>query len=58
MGAVSLLLVNGAILNRVEGLARRTEGARGWNLLGSISLVSMALWMLTLFLGTYLKTAA
>jgi hypothetical protein len=58
MGAVTLLLVNGAVLSWVEGLARRTDGARGWNLLGGISIVSMALWMLTLFLGTYLKTAA
>jgi len=58
MGGVSLLLLNGGVLNWAQGLARRTEGARGWNVLGAVSVVSMALWMLTLFLGTYLKTAA
>ncbi len=58
MGGVSLLLLNGAVLNWAQNLARRTEGARGWNVLGAVSIVSMALWLMTLFLGTYLKTAA
>lgn len=58
MGSVSLLLLNGAVLGWAEGLARRTEGRRGWTLLGTVSVLSMVLWMATLFLGTSLKTAA
>ena len=58
MTLVGLLLVNGAVLNWAEGLARRTDGARGWPLLGTVSVISMALWMATLFLGTCLRTAA
>ena len=58
MAGVTLLLANGAVLSWAEGLARRTEGARGWAVLGGVSIMSMALWLITLFLGTYLKTAA
>jgi hypothetical protein len=58
MAGVGLLVVNGGVLSWAERLARRTEGARGWPVLGVVSVVSMALWMATLFLGTYLKTAA
>jgi len=58
MGGVTLLLANGAVLSWAEGLARRSDGARGWPILGSVSVMSMALWLITLFLGTYLKTAA
>ena len=58
MAGVTLLLANGAVLGWAEGLARRTDGARGWPILGVVSVMSMALWLVTLFLGTYLKTAA
>jgi hypothetical protein len=58
MGGVALLLVNGAVLSWAEGLAKRSDGARGWTILGGVSVVSMVLWLTTLFLGTYLKTAA
>jgi hypothetical protein len=58
MGGVALLLVNGAVLGWAEGLARRTEGAKGWPVLGAVSVASLLLWLVTLFLGTYLKTAA
>lgn len=58
MASVALLLGNGGVLRWAEGLARRTDGARGWPAIGAASVVSMALWMATLFLGTYLKSAA
>jgi len=58
MGGVALLLANGAVLGWAERLARRTEGASGWPILAGVSVLSMALWLVTLFLGTYLKTAA
>jgi len=58
MGGVALLLVNGGVLAWAQRLARRTDGTRGWPVLGAVSVISMALWMATLFLGTCLKTAA
>jgi hypothetical protein len=58
MGGVALLLANGALLGWAEGLARRSGGTKGWPILATVSTASLVLWMVTLFLGTYLKTAA
>ena len=58
MAGVAVLLANGAVLGWAEGLARRSDGRRGWSVLGAVSVLSMVLWMTTLFLGTWLKTAA
>jgi hypothetical protein len=58
MGSVGLLLANGGVLRWAEGLARRTDGARGWLVIGAASVISILLWMTTLFLGAYLESAA
>jgi hypothetical protein len=55
MGLVTLLLANGAGLLLAEHRARRIGG---WTWLGAASALSMALWLLILYVGAWLTVAA
>ena len=59
MGLIVLLLVNGAVLRRIEsGLnAGRGEGDRPWSVLQITAIVSLALWFAVVFTGTLLVDA-
>lgn len=56
MGLVALLLVNGLVMQRAEGLAA-TAPARAWTLLRRTSIASLALWFLALLAGTILASS-
>ncbi|MBI1808255.1 MAG: hypothetical protein HYR75_00030 [Gemmatimonadetes bacterium] len=53
MGLMALLLVNGALLRRAERRARHGSGA-AWATLRTVSLASLALWLLTTLAGVAL----
>lgn len=55
MALVALLLTNGVIILRAEQMARRAPSA-GWRWLRATAYVSLALWFLTVFLGTAMAT--
>jgi hypothetical protein len=62
MGAVALLLANGFLMTRAEGALRRAqlpegEAAALWGRLRTNARASVALWVLTLLLGTVLANA-
>ncbi len=58
IGAVLLLLVNGAALLAAESAARRGEGAKSWIGLAVASGTSLGLWLALLYLGLWLTVAA
>jgi hypothetical protein len=58
MSVVGLLVLNGAGLLVVERRLQRVGLAFGWPRLVLVSAVSAALWLLALFMGVWLTTAA
>lgn len=58
MGLTALLLANGLFIVRGERLASRTGGRRGWSVLAGAAVSSLTLWLLVVWLGTWLRTAA
>lgn len=57
IGAVALLMLNGGLLLAAEGAAERSGGA-AWGRLMATAVASLALWLLTLYLGTWLTVGA
>jgi hypothetical protein len=57
MGLVTLLLLNGVGLVAAERAVTR-ERAKGWSWLGVTSAASLVLWLVILFMGIWLTSAA
>ena len=55
---VAALAVNGAVLLAAETAAERGEGGSSWKRLATVSVASMTLWLITLFVGTWLTVGA
>lgn len=58
MGLIALLMLNGLSLLGAESAVSRTAGTRGWSWLLTASGASLILWLLVLFVGTWLPVAA
>lgn len=57
IGFFAALLLNGAALQVVEHSAARNQSG-AWRRLSVISMISLALWLITAFVGTWLTVAA
>ncbi|MGE3841081.1 MAG: hypothetical protein AB7I50_05795 [Vicinamibacterales bacterium] len=58
IGLVALLMVNGLSLRGAEAAAARSAVGGGWSWLLIASGASLVLWLLALFVGTWLPVAA
>jgi hypothetical protein len=58
MGLVAVLVMNGALLVAAETAVARAQGAVGWGRMAAVAVVSVTLWLVTLFVGTWLTVAA
>jgi len=56
VGFTVVLALNGALLMAVEASARRTPA--GWGRIAASATLSLALWLVILYLGTWLTVAA
>ena len=57
LGLVAVLMANGALLLAAEAAAERASGQR-WGRMSVVAVASFALWMATLFVGTWLTVGA
>ncbi len=57
MGLVALLVANGGLLLAAEAAAARAPGDR-WGRMSVVAAASIALWLTTLFVGTWLTVGA
>jgi hypothetical protein len=57
MGLVTLLLINGFVLERSESKLRQSSDDRQWGTLRATAVISMVLWSATLIAGTVLVNA-
>lgn len=57
IGLVAILLINGGALLAAEAAVSR-PGAGGWGRVGAIAGISLCLWIVILFVGTWLTVAA
>lgn len=57
LGLVSLLMANGGLLLAAESAAERAAG-QAWGRLMATAAASLALWLITLYVGTWLTVGA
>ena len=55
---VALLVVNGGLLVRFESSAGQSENTGAWRGLGTVSAMSLVLWLAVLLVGVWLTVAA